>query len=111
MAAAPELEPQAARRAAVKIVRVLRDGGHVAYFAGGCVRDRLLGVEPKDYDVATDARPERVLALFHHARYVGEAFGVVLVRLMGVEVEVATFRTESGYQDGRRPTEVAFSDA
>ncbi len=99
------------REAAEKIVSVLHDAGHVAYLAGGCVRDMLLGVEAKDYDVATDATPEQVAALFRKTRHVGEAFGVMLVRLMQCEVEVATFRTDLGYTDGRRPDNVAFTDA
>ncbi len=103
--------PRDARDAAVQIVRVLRDAGHVAYLAGGCVRDTLLGLQPKDYDVATSARPEQVRRLFRQSRYVGEAFGVVLVRIAGHAIEVATFRTEWGYQDGRRPSHVEFSDA
>jgi poly(A) polymerase len=102
------------RSTAVGIIRRLREAGHVAYLAGGCVRDALLGVEPKDYDVATDARPEAVRKLFRRSRYVGEAFGVVLV-YAGVQsapgVEVATFRTEWGYEDGRRPGGVEFTDA
>ncbi|MCX5660500.1 MAG: CCA tRNA nucleotidyltransferase [Planctomycetota bacterium] len=100
-----------ARDAAVQIVRTLRDAGHVAYFAGGCVRDRLLGREPKDHDVATDAKPEQVRARFPKSRFVGEAFGVVLVRLLHHDVEVATFRSDGGYEDGRRPTAVHFTDA
>jgi poly(A) polymerase len=103
--------PRDARDAAIRIVRVLRDAGHVAYLAGGCVRDTLLGLQPKDYDVATSARPEQVRLLFRQSRYVGEAFGVVLVRIEGHAIEVATFRTEWGYQDGRRPSHVEFSDA
>lgn len=99
------------RDAAVQIVRTLRESGRVAYFAGGCVRDRLLGFTPKDYDVATDAPPEAVRALFRKSRFVGEAFGVVLVRVGGHDFEVATFRTDGGYVDGRRPTSVAFTDA
>ncbi|MEZ6189813.1 MAG: CCA tRNA nucleotidyltransferase [Phycisphaerales bacterium] len=102
------------RDTAVGIIRRLRVAGHVAYLAGGCVRDAQLGVEPKDYDVATDARPEAVRKLFRRSRYVGEAFGVVLV-YAGVQsapgVEVATFRTEWGYEDGRRPGGVEFTDA
>ena len=97
------------------IVRVLRRSGHEAYFAGGCVRDVLLGIEPKDYDIATGARPEQVRKLFRRSKYVGEAFGVVLVYpgrgVPGAGIEVATFRTEWGYEDGRRPSEVAFTDA
>ncbi|MFA9479304.1 CCA tRNA nucleotidyltransferase [Phycisphaerales bacterium AB-hyl4] len=101
----------AARDAAMLIVRELRDAGHVAYFAGGCVRDALLGHEPKDYDIATDATPEQVRALLPRSRAVGEAFGVVLVRLGGNNVEVATFRSEWGYTDKRRPDHVIFTDA
>ena len=93
------------------MVRTLHEAGHVAYFAGGCVRDTLLGLDPLDYDVATDAQPERVLKLFRGARYVGEAFGVVRVRLVGHDIEVATFRLESDYKDGRRPSRVQFTDA
>lgn len=99
------------REAAVGIVRRLREAGHVAYLAGGCVRDALLGMEPKDYDVATDARPEVVRKLFPRSRYVGEAFGVCLVRVGEAQVEVATFRAEWGYADGRRPDHVEFTDA
>lgn len=97
--------------AAVEIIKALQDAGHVAYLAGGCVRDRLLGLEPKDYDVATAARPEEVRKLFRKSRYVGESFGVVLVHLSSEPVEVATFRIEWGYEDGRRPSHVEFSDA
>ena len=104
--------PRAApREAAVAIVRELQAAGHTAYLAGGCVRDRLLGREPKDYDVATDARPEAVRRKFPKTRFVGEAFGVVLVQMQGRRIEVATFRTEWGYTDGRRPEHVDFSDA
>jgi len=99
------------RAAATRIVRALQEAGYVAYLAGGCVRDMLLGLEPKDYDVATDATPEQVGRLFRRARPVGEAFGVMLVRLMGREIEVATFRSEAGYTDGRRPDAVTFTDA
>ncbi len=99
------------RDAAVMIVRTLQAAGHVAYLAGGCVRDQLLGREPKDYDVATDAHPLQVRALFRQTQFVGEAFGVVLVKLGGGAIEVATFRTEWGYQDGRRPDGVQFCDA
>jgi poly(A) polymerase len=100
-----------ARDAAIKVVRVLQEAGHVAYFAGGCVRDGLLGKEPKDFDVATDALPETVVKTFRSARFVGEAFGVALVRLMGHEIQVATFRSESDYADGRHPGKVVFTNA
>lgn len=99
------------RYAAVAILRRLQEYGHVAYFAGGCVRDALLGLEPKDYDIATDAKPDRVRLLFPKSRYVGEAFGVVRVHSMGFDIEVATFRVEWAYEDGRHPSKVAFADA
>jgi poly(A) polymerase len=95
----------------VKIVRRLVEAGHTALLAGGCVRDLLRGVEPHDYDVATDAPPDRVQALFRATRHVGVQFGVVLVRQKREWVEVATFRTEGRYADGRRPEEVHFTDA
>ncbi|MFG0273597.1 MAG: hypothetical protein ACF8QF_00920 [Phycisphaerales bacterium] len=100
-----------ARTAAVEIVRTLRREGHVAYFAGGCVRDELLGHDPADYDVATDAVPDRLREIFPRANEVGAAFGVMLVRRHEETVEVATFREESGYSDKRRPDEVRFADA
>ncbi len=102
-----------ARRAAEKIVGVLQEAGHEAYFAGGCVREMLRGRadEATDYDVATGAPPEVVRRVFRRTRLVGEAFGVALVRLMGCEIEVATFRREWGYTDGRRPGEVEYADA
>lgn len=100
-----------ARDAAIHVVRTLRDAGHVAYFAGGCVRDMLLAIEPKDYDVATDAPPPRVRELFKRTQAVGQAFGVILVRLGSHMIEVATFRTDADYADGRRPTAVTFTTA
>ncbi len=99
------------RSAAVAIVRTLTEAGYEAYFAGGCVRDRLMGLEPADYDVATDARPPAVGKLFRNAQHVGESFGVTLVRLQGHQVHVATFRTDGVYSDGRHPDSVSFSDA
>lgn len=103
--------PDQKRDAAEAIVRRLQQSGHVAYFAGGCVRDQLIGHPPKDYDVATSATPDAVKHHFRNTRRVGEAFGVVLVRLRRCEIEVATFRRESGYTDGRRPDHVAYTDA
>lgn len=99
------------REAAVAIARRLRDAGHEAYLAGGCVRDELLGLVPEDYDVATDATPERVASLFRTAALVGAHFGVMIVRDRGVVTEVATFRTEGPYSDHRRPDHVEFADA
>ena len=103
------------REFAISVVRRLHEAGFQALWAGGCVRDEYLGLVPKDYDVATDARPEQVKALFPHNVAVGEAFGVVKVlgpRRRGgpvLQVEIATFRTDVGYSDGRRPDEVIFS--
>ena len=94
------------REDAIAVVRTLREAGHLAYFAGGCVRDELLGLAPKDYDVATDAHPDVVRNLFTRARTeaVGAAFGVILVRQGRSVIEVATFRSDLEYQDGRRPS-------
>lgn len=96
---------------AVQIVRTLRDAGHQALLAGGCVRDLLLGRTPEDFDVVTDATPDRIAELFPRTRHVGVQFGVVLVRRRGRWVEVATFRTDGPYLDGRRPSGVHFTDA
>jgi len=93
------------------IVQRLRDAGHTAYYAGGCVRDRLRGREPHDYDVATDARPEKVQALFPHTYAVGAAFGVIVVHEDGHDFEIATFRSDEAYVDGRRPSGVVFTSA
>jgi poly(A) polymerase len=95
--------------AAASIARRLREAGHQAYFAGGCVRDLLLGVVPKDYDVATSATPDEVIALFAKTFTVGAHFGVVLVVQDNVATEVATFRSDGAYSDGRRPDAVRFS--
>jgi tRNA nucleotidyltransferase/poly(A) polymerase len=107
----PSPKKQSSREDALAVVRRLREAGHVAYFAGGCVRDQLLGLEPKDYDVATDAPPERVRELFPNTQAVGAAFGVILVRQRRSQIEVATFRTDGKYVDGRRPEGVTFSTA
>jgi poly(A) polymerase len=101
-----------AQQHAAEIVRTLRERGHQAYFAGGCVRDLLLGHEPADYDVSTDATPQQVIEIFPQTFAVGEQFGVVLVPESsgkGSAVEVATFRSDLGYSDGRHPDEVRFT--
>src|SRR2546430_17678370 len=110
-----------AKQHAVEIVRTLRERGHQAYLAGGCVRDLLLGREPADYDVATDATSQQVMQIFPETYAVGEQFGVVLVpesqfdgatgvpARQGTTVEVATFRSDVGYSDGRHPDEVRFT--
>jgi poly(A) polymerase len=101
------------REFATRVVRQLRDAGYQALWAGGCVRDLLLGRAPIDYDVATSATPEEVMRLFRYRTIpVGAAFGVVRVRSQGGdgdEVEVATFRSDGAYLDGRHPTSVVFS--
>lgn len=101
------------REFAIEVVRRLRQAGFVAYWAGGCVRDQLLGLEPKDYDVATDATPHQVRRVFGPRRTlaVGAAFGVItVVGPPGAgHIEVATFRSDRGYSDGRHPDAVVYS--
>jgi len=97
--------------AVIPIIQKLRSAGHEALLAGGCVRDHLLGREPKDYDVATNATPQQVIALFPGALTVGAHFGVVIVRQGSEQIEVATFRTDGSYKDGRHPESVTFSTA
>lgn len=116
-----------ARTSALRVVRALRARGHQALWAGGCVRDMLLGRVPQDYDVATSARPAEVEDLFEHTVAVGKAFGVIRVRIPALHpqpsalgthhselstqnsIEVATFRTEGPYLDGRRPSSIGFT--
>jgi poly(A) polymerase len=100
------MEPKAA---ATDIARRLQEAGHTAYFAGGCVRDELLGLDPHDYDIATSAKPTEVQKLFPHTQAVGAHFGVILVMEHGRAFEVATFRSDHEYIDGRRPEMVTFS--
>lgn len=97
------------RQSAEIIARRLQEAGHIAYFAGGCVRDELLGREPKDYDIATDATPDKVQRMFPRSQAVGAHFGVVIVKEGGIPFEIATFRTDGSYRDGRRPENVVFS--
>src|SRR3981081_3771419 len=94
---------------ATTIVQTLRQRGFHAYLVGGCVRDLLLGREPKDYDVATSATPEQVMSIFPETYAVGAQFGVVLVPSPEGDVEGATFRSDIGYSDGRHPDEGRFS--
>lgn len=98
-------------RDAVAIIKQLRSRGHEAFLVGGCVRDLLLGKKPKDYDIATSARPEEVMAAFPKTIPVGAQFGVIIVRRGGRNFEVATFRKDSTYSDGRHPDRVEFSTA
>ncbi len=100
-----------AEQSAKSVVERLRAHGFEALYAGGCVRDRLLGLTPHDYDVATNARPEQVEALFQRTVPVGAQFGVILVLHEGEEIQVATFRGDGAYQDGRHPESVHFTDA
>ena len=92
-----------------EIARVLRSAGHRALFAGGCVRDLLLGRTPKDFDITTSARPDEIIRLFPRTVETGKAFGVVQVVLAGHPTEVATFRRDIGSADGRRPDAIEFS--
>ncbi len=108
--------PETEREFAVEVVRRLQEAGCQALWAGGCVRDELLGLTPQDYDVATDARPEQVRKLFRRTIAVGMSFGVVEV--LGprtaagpLKVQVATFRSDVSYSDGRHPDAVVFSSA
>ena len=115
MANPVDIHPERARQFAVEVVRTLREAGYQAYWAGGCVRDQLLGRVPKDYDVATDAHPRQVRRIFGHSRTlaVGAAFGVITIlgpKKSG-QVEVATFREDVSYSDGRHPDSVHYSTA
>ncbi len=101
--------PDPLETSARAIVRRLQDAGFTALYAGGCVRDRLLGTEPHDYDIATDAKPEQVQALFRRTVAVGAQFGVICVMDEGTEFQVASFRADGLYIDGRHPESVTFS--
>src|SRR3954452_2934619 len=108
-----KIKPMSTRSAAVQIIRTLRDRGHQGFLVGGCVRDLILGRESADYDVATDATPDEVMRIFPETYAVGAQFGVVLVPYKNERgsgsVEVATFRSDGAYSDGRHPDEVRFS--
>jgi poly(A) polymerase len=99
------------RETAKKIAAKLQVAGFAAFWVGGCVRDFLLGREPQDFDIATDAKPEQVEKLFPKTIPVGKKFGVILVVENGIQFQVATFRAEADYQDGRRPEKVEFANA
>jgi poly(A) polymerase len=96
---------------AIDIVRSLQKAGYQAYFAGGAVRDMLLGIAPKDIDIVTSALPDELEAIFEHTIPVGKKFGVILVVQNGHHFEIATFRSDAGYSDGRRPDAVIFTNA
>ena len=101
---------------AIQILLTLREHGHSAFLAGGCVRDLLLGREPADYDVATSALPQQVMQIFPQTYAVGAQFGVVLVPVLrdtpegpdNYSIEVATYRSDGAYSDGRHPDQVQF---
>jgi poly(A) polymerase len=98
------------KQLAVQIVKTLKSAGFLSYFAGGCVRDLVMRKTPKDYDIATTATPDDVERLFPKCVPVGKQFGVMIVVLKGFHFEVATFRSEGSYQDGRHPDRVAFTN-
>lgn len=108
MTAPSERNPKAL---ALDLVRRLQAAGFDAWWVGGCVRDLLLGREPQDYDIATSARPEQIEAVFPRTIPVGKRFGVILVLEAGRQFQVATFRAEADYRDGRHPEHVSFGDA
>lgn len=109
------IDPAKAREFAVEVAAKLRASGYEALWAGGCVRDRLLDCEPKDYDIATNATPDQIREVFGKRRTlaIGAAFGVITVRgtRAAGQIEVATFRRDAAYSDGRHPDSVAFSNA
>jgi putative nucleotidyltransferase with HDIG domain len=95
----------------IQIIEILKKAGHEAYWAGGCVRDMLLGTEPKDFDIVTSAKPDEIEDLLERTIPIGKEFGVILAVQNGHNFEVATFRSDSGYSDGRRPDAVEFTNA
>ena len=107
------LEPKtdSCKKIAADIVRRLQEAGFAAFWVGGCVRDFLLGRKPQDFDIATNARPEQVEKLFKKTIPVGRKFGVVIVVENKLQFQVATFRAEADYRDGRRPEKVVFASA
>lgn len=107
--ALPGLEEDRYFAASLQVCQRLKSAGHQAFLVGGCVRDLVMGIQPKDYDVTTSALPQEVMDLFPKAIPVGVQFGVVNVRMKGFWFEVATFRGEDGYYDGRHPERVWFS--
>lgn len=99
------------KNTAKKLVKILQDAGYEAYLAGGCVRDMLLKVEPKDYDIVTSAKPEEVQKIIPKTVEVGKSFGVIIGRVDGFDFEIATFRSEGEYKDARHPEKVYFTNA
>src|SRR5471032_3038709 len=105
------MPPHSSKAVAKEIVACLQHAGFAAFWVGGCVRDFLLGREPDDFDIATDAKPEQVEKLFKRTVAVGRKFGVMIVVEGGQQFQVATFRAEGDYQDGRRPEKIVFANA
>ena len=105
------IQRPSSRETAGRIVKRLKEAGHEGYWVGGCVRDLLLGTEPEDFDIVTSARPQVVQTLFPKTVPIGLAFGIILVIEEGYPFEVATYRREGGYEDGRRPSVVSFGSA
>lgn len=95
----------------IQIIEELKSAGHQAFWAGGCVRDMLLGIEPKDFDIVTSAKPDEIEKILEHTIPIGKEFGVILAIKNEHHFEIATFRSDSGYSDGRRPDAVEFTDA
>ncbi|MET0644517.1 MAG: CCA tRNA nucleotidyltransferase, partial [Candidatus Binatia bacterium] len=93
---------------AIAIIKRLRDEGYESYLAGGCVRDMLLGKTPQDYDITTNAKPDDIVKIFAKTIPVGAQFGVILVMVEGQPFEVASFRHDGPYLDGRRPSHVRY---
>lgn len=98
------------RNAAIEVVQRLQRNGHIAYWAGGCVRDILLGREPYDYDIATNAKPDDLKSIYPASILTGKRFGVLRVPCSGTNIEVATFRRDSSYSDGRHPDSIEYAD-
>jgi tRNA nucleotidyltransferase/poly(A) polymerase len=105
------MSPHSPKAVAKDIVACLQRAGFTAFWVGGCVRDFLLGREPDDFDIATDAKPEQVEKLFKRTVAIGRKFGVMIVVEGGHQFQVATFRAEADYQDGRRPEKIIFANA
>jgi len=99
------------KKTSIEIVKKLQGAGFEAYWAGGCVRDLLMGNEPHDYDIVTSAKPDDIEELLEKTIPVGKKFGVILAIVNGHHFEVATFRSDASYTDGRRPDAIYFTDA
>lgn len=99
------------KSSSIEIIEILKKAGHEAFWAGGCVRDMLLGIEPKDFDIVTSAKPDEIEDLLEHTIPIGKKFGVILTIHKQHHFEIATFRSDSGYSDGRRPDAVEFTTA